>query len=144
MQQSTPEKSETRTVAAVTGLEVAQTKARKGTDMNTNLDTSQSEAEQRRGRMANASYDLGQAMHIARLMQWVERARQLCDAISSHANISPSFRNELQAAQIAWANPDWTDEVSDGLATLHAIQLRMLSEAYEVVEPETLSKAEVH
>lgn len=93
-------------------------------------------------RADDADFALHQAMHLADLMAYIERARHLCDAVSQYANMSPGFREQLNAAGIQYGYPDWTDNVSEGMAVLHSVQWRLVREARAVISPET--KPEVH
>lgn len=143
MQNPAPRKGEALDrVRAVEGFGVIPTTQIEEIEVNTNATTAAAEADRRQEQTDDADFALHQAMHLADLMAYIERARHLCDAVSQYANMAPRFREELQAANINYGYPDWTDNVSEGMAVLHSVQWRLVREARAVISPET--KPEVH
>ena len=72
---------------------------------------------------------LCEATSLSQLIDWIERAKFLCDYISTTAQYDQQLADSLRDAKIAYCNACWDTDQSDGLVHLIGHQRRLIEEA---------------
>lgn len=75
---------------------------------------------------------VGEAHHLAVLMQWVENARHLVGQFEYLSTHCKEFNAICKQYKIPVFNASWEEEHSDALARLLSIQCQFLNAAHDV------------
>jgi hypothetical protein len=66
---------------------------------------------------------------LSGLAEWIERARELCEAVSIAARATPDLADVLRVWKIAYSDADWDEVTSAGLRALHMVIERRAGDA---------------
>lgn len=81
---------------------------------------------------------VGDAHHLAVLMQWIECARHLIGEFETLSMNDKAFDAILKRQKIPVFNATWEAEQSDSLARLLSIQCQLLNAAHDAAEGSAL------
>lgn len=84
-------------------------------------------------RERSARNEVEDALHFVKnlsgLAEWIERARELCEAVSIAARATPDLADVLRVWKIAYSDADWDEVTSAGLRALHMVIERRAGDA---------------